>query len=166
MSTAPRYPSYPTPVVPASLAAPAAVESRHEAAWQRLQAGDLDGAAREFQRLLVGVPGFYPAAAGWGFAALAGRDYDQAGDLFERALAADDAYLPAWQGLATTRLEQGREADALRPLERIAALDPSRALELRSRIELLRFHQVQALIEASRRSREAGRLPEATEALE
>jgi len=167
VASTPRHPELPAaPIVPASLEAPADVRARHDAAWQRLQAGDLRGAAREFSQILQQAPGFYPAEAGWAFVDLAGRDYDSAVERFERALAADASYLPAWQGLASTELERGNEGEAILALERVVALDPRQEAGLRSRIELLRFREIQALMSASQRARDDRQMDAAVEALE
>jgi len=165
-ATAPRFPDFPKPVAPATLGAPAEVIERHDAAWQRLQAGDLGGARRDFGQVLNQAPDFYPAETGLGFVDVAAREYEAATRWFERALAADAFYLPAWRGLATAQLEQGLEVEAIGSLERVVALDPVREPELRGRIELLRLRQVQALLQAGRRAHEAGRLDEAIATLE
>jgi len=67
--TAPRYPSYPEPVVPAGLDASQQLRSRHTSAWQRLQAGEqreLGSERREHSeswfRCAAGAPGGRPAA--------------------------------------------------------------------------------------------------------
>lgn len=164
--TAPRYPSLPTPTVPDSLGASSELRERQDVAWRRLQAGDLRGAIRDFNQLLERAPAFYPATTGRGFARLASGDFDEARDDFASAVRENDAYLPAWQGLAEAQIEVGDEVEAIDSLDRIVALDPSQAERLRSRIELLRFRQVQALIEAGRRARAANRLDEARTSFE
>lgn len=164
--TTPRFPEFPKPAAPANLRVPASVLEWHEAAWQRLQAGDLGGARRDFGLALSRAPEFYPAEAGLGFVDVASREFAAAGRRFERAISADASYLPAWRGLATAQLEQGLEVEAIGSLERVVALDPAREPELRGRIELLRLRQVQALLQAGRRAHEAGRLDEAIATLE
>jgi tetratricopeptide (TPR) repeat protein len=161
---APRYPEYPVPAVPAGLA-PVDLVQRHELGWSRLQAGDLDGAEREFSEVLRRQPGFYPSQTGLGFVRLADRDADGAVERFEAATDAQDAYLPAWQGLAEARLAAGDEVGAADALERVVALDPT-LQTARSRLELLRFREVQSLIDAGRRARQEGRFAEARTALE
>jgi tetratricopeptide (TPR) repeat protein len=163
--TAPRYPSYPEPVVPAGLDASQQVRSRHTSAWQRLQAGDLRGARQGFGELLRQVPGFYPAEAGLGFADLASGDSDGAAARFTQVVTVDEAYLPAWQGLADANLERGDEVGAVIALERVVTLDPKQEAALRDRIELLRFRQVQVLLSSSQEARSAGRSDEAVESL-
>jgi tetratricopeptide (TPR) repeat protein len=164
--TAPRYPSYRIPAAPAALNASPQVLAQHEAAWQRFQAGDLRGAAREFGRILQQAPDFYPAETAWGFVDLAGREFESAANRFQRALSTDGTYLPAWQGLADAQLESGDEVAAITSLERVVALDPGQEAALRGRIELLRFRQVQALMSSSQEARSAGRLDEAVASLE
>lgn len=164
--TTPRFPQFPKPVAPATLRVPATVLEWHETAWQRLQAGDLGGAKKDFGQALSRAPEFYPAETGLGFVDVAAREYEAAGRWFEKAISADSSYLPAWQGLATVQLEQGLEVEAIGSLERVVALDPAREPELRGRIELLRLRQVQALLQSGRRAHEAGRLDEAIATLE
>jgi len=163
--TAPKYPSYPKPVVPAALRAPAELEARHDAAWQRLQAGDVRGAAQAFGEILRQSPGFYPSETALGFVDMADRDFESAVGRFTQTVSVDDSYLPAWQGLADAQLELGDEAGAVLSLERVVALDPAREAALRDRIELLRFRQVQALMSAGQEARSAGRPDDAVEAL-
>ncbi|MEZ5317004.1 MAG: tetratricopeptide repeat protein [Vicinamibacterales bacterium] len=163
--TAPRYPEFPAPVVPAELAVPPALRERHEAAWLRLQAGDLRTAAREFSEVLRAMPGFYPAQAGLGFVRLADRQFEEAATRFRAATTANDDYLPGWSGLAEAELGLGRDAEAIEALERVVELDPSRA-DAKSRLDLLEFRRLPALIEGARRAREAGRLDEARRQLD
>jgi Tfp pilus assembly protein PilF len=162
---APRFPSFPTPVVPAALGASAEIRSRMDAAWLRLQAGDTTGAARDFDRLLADRPDFYPAETARAFVDLAEREMDRAGRRFTRVVEREATYVPAWLGLADVYLEGGREAEAIAALERVVALDPSQEAT-RSRLDLLRFRRVQALLSDARRAREAGRLDAAAAALE
>jgi len=162
----PRYPSYPFPSVPDSLGAPQGVLEWHQAGWQRLQTGDLRGAASAFALILEQTPGFYPAQAGYGFVELARRQFDAAVRRFEHVVSVDGDYLPAWQGLADAQIEQGDEVSAIRSLERVVALDPAQEAGLRGRIELLRFRQVRALMAAGQEARRAGRFDEAVRALQ
>jgi tetratricopeptide (TPR) repeat protein len=156
----PRFPGYPEPVVPAALEASPDLRARHAAAWRRLQSGDVRGAARAFTDILRAQPAFYPAEAGLGFVRLADRDPDQAAVRFAAAAAKDDAYLPAWVGLADARIAAGRDADAIAALEKVIALDPT-ATEARARLDLLRFRQLPSLIEGGQRARRAGQAAEA-----
>jgi tetratricopeptide (TPR) repeat protein len=159
-ATAPRFPDYPMPDIPSTLRVPAAVADQHRAAWQWLQAGDLRRATREFTALLKQDPDFYPAHAGLGFALLADREYKAAAAQFTTAVRANERYLPAWSGLAEADLGLKDDAGARAAMERILALDPKQTA-VQSRLDLLRFRQVQTLIDSGRRARAAGRLPEA-----
>lgn len=158
--TSPRYPNYPEPTVPATVPSTPELVARHEAAWRRLQAGDLRAASREYTDILRSQPTFYPAQAGLGFVRLADRDFDQAATRFEEATARDETYLPAWVGLVEARLAAGREPAAIGALEHVVALDPG-AAEAKARLDLLRFRQLPALIEGGQRARRAGRVDEA-----
>lgn len=157
---APRFGSYPTPDIPAGLAVPDDLRGRHEAAWSRLQAGDLRAASREFSAALKQMPSLYPAEAGLGFVHLAGEDYDEAEPRFAAAVAANPQYLPAWVGRAEALVGLGRDEEAIAALQRVLALDPARE-GVQARLELLRFRTTQASLSAGQRAREAGRHDEA-----
>ncbi|HUL71458.1 MAG TPA: tetratricopeptide repeat protein [Vicinamibacterales bacterium] len=154
---APRYPDYPTPDVPATLRVTPEIRATQDRAWALLQGGDARGADAAFTALVKQAPAFYPAEAGLGFAQLALRQYKTAAAHFGAVLAKNDKYVPAWQGQADAQLAQGDEAGAIASLDRVLALDPKNDV-VRSRLDLLRFRQVQALIDAGRTAREAGRL--------
>ena len=164
-NTAPRFPAFEAPDVPASLRVTPAIRDQHELAWRRLQAGDLRGAEREFAAVLKRTPGFYPAEAGLGYAHLADEEFKQAVTRFSAALAVNDGYLPALSGLATAHLELGNDLEAIGAMDRVIAIDPSRE-SVRTRLELLRFRQVQSLIEEGRRARQSNRLDEGQALLE
>jgi tetratricopeptide (TPR) repeat protein len=161
----PKYPDYPAPVVPADLTAAAEIVTRHQRAWSRLQAGDLRGASREFTDILRKAPEFYPAETGLGFAALADREYASAAKHFAAASERDARYLPAWIGRAEAELALGDDASTIVALERVVVLDPNRD-DVKSRLELLRFRELQSLIETGQRARQAGRYPEAVAAFQ
>ncbi len=162
---APKYPAYPFPDVPAGLAVTPALRDQQDIAWRRLQSGDLRGANRDFNAILKTQPAFYPAEAGLGFAALADKQLRQADARFAAALAKNDRYLPAWTGQMETALAGGNDAAAMTAMERILTLDPKREA-VRSRLDILKFRQIQSLIEAGRRARVAGRLDDAQSSLE
>ena len=165
VAAAPKYPDYPTPVVPGDLTPPPEVLSRHQHAWSRLQSGDLRGATREFNDIIKKTPAFYPAETGLGFALLADREYAEAAKHFAAATGRDERYLPAWVGRAEAELALGNDAATIIALERVVALDPRRE-DVKSRLELLQFRELQALIEAGQRARQAGRYPEALAAFQ
>ncbi len=162
---APRYPEYPAPDVPAGVVVTPALRSRHDAAWLRLQAGDARAATREFQAILKEAPAFYPAEAGLGFALLASRDARDAEARFAAALTRNARYLPALTGQAEAALAQNNLALAVSAMERVLAIAPTREA-VRSRLELVKFRQLQALIESGRKARQARRYDEAQDVLE
>jgi tetratricopeptide (TPR) repeat protein len=165
VSAPPRYPDFPAPEIPATVQVPDSVREAHALAWRRLQAGDLRGASRGFSDILKRAPAFYPAEVGQGFVELAQEQFKQAAARFRAALARDDGYLPAWRGDVEAEVALGDDAAALAALDRVLVLDPTLD-EARSRRDLLRFRQVQSLIETSRKARAAGRLDEAKRSLE
>lgn len=157
---APRFAAYPTPVIPATLTVADTVRLRHEAAWNRLQAGDLRAASREFSAILKELPAFYPSEAGLGFVHLAGEDYEDAEPRFAVAVSANAQYLPAWVGRAEALVGLGRDDEAIAALQRVLSLDPSRE-GVQARLELLRFRTVQSSLSSGQRARGAGRYDEA-----
>jgi tetratricopeptide (TPR) repeat protein len=162
---APSVSAFPTPVVPASLRVSADIRARHDAAWRKLQAGDARGAGRDFSSIVRRNPGFYPSVTGLGFIDLSSRAFKNAVARFETATRLDDAYLPAWLGLAEAALGANDDATAVAAMERALVLDP-RQPALRSRLELVRFRQIQTLIAEGRAERTAGKLTESKATLE
>jgi tetratricopeptide (TPR) repeat protein len=162
---APHVADYPTLEIPANLSVAQDVRDRHDLAWQQLQAGDLRNANRTFSDALRRSSTFYPAETGLGFVALAGKDFKQAVSRFTSALSKNDRYLPAWLGQVDAQLGLGHDTEAIAAIERVLELDPKRDA-IRSRLELLRFKEVQTLISSGRRARQAGRLDEAEGVLE
>ena len=160
--TGPAYPDLPSPSVPATLAATPELRERQAEGWRRLQAGDLRGATRQFTDVLRTSATFYPAETGLGLVALASRQFRPAAARFRAALAYDGRYVPAWQGLVSAELGQNNLDEAAAALERLLALQPSP--ENRTRLDLLHVRQVQALAEAGKRARDAGRLADAKDA--
>ena len=153
-----RHPEFPAAEVPAALKVPQEMRDRQAAGWQRLQAGDTRGATREFNELLKRSPEFYPAETGLGFVALAERQYRQAVTRFAAAAARDARYGPALSGLVQANVALENYDEAVAAMEKLTALDPKRD---RTQLEMLRFRQVQELIENGRRARQTKRLEEA-----
>src|ERR1051326_3159659 len=83
--TAPKFPDFMPPVIPASLAANPAVINQ-DRGWRFLQAGDMKIAERHVDTALKVAPTFYPADAGLGYVEMARKDYKAAVPHFDRAL--------------------------------------------------------------------------------
>lgn len=159
---APRYPDFLFPTPPQGLADPTIIV-RHEQAWNLLQAGDLRRSEHEFSAVLKRAPAFYPAEAGLGYVELARRDQREAVERFDRALQGSDLYLPALIGRGQALLALRREGEALRSFEAALTIDPSLS-EVRARVEVLKFREVQEGLAAARRASDAGRFDEAKQA--
>lgn len=162
---APKYPAYVKPPVPGGLPVAPAVLQRYDQAWQRLQAGDVKGAGRDYTEILRLAPDFYPADTALGDVALIERDAREALARFTAASTKNDRYLPALEGRAQAALAVGDDVTTAGALEQLLAADPSRD-EARSRLELIRFRLVQSQLTAARGARTAGRLDEAQATLE
>ncbi len=148
------YPAVPQPL----LASP--VAAAMDRGWRFLQNDDLGNAQKEFDRALKQSGTFYPARAGEGYVWLARRDYDKALGAFDATLAADRSYVPAVVGRGQALLGLKRDVDALAAFERALTLDASLA-DVRRRVDVLRFRNVQDLIERARSAAAAGRLDDA-----
>jgi tetratricopeptide (TPR) repeat protein len=159
----PKYPDFVQPVVPPALANLPAAAAGQDRGWRFLQAGDLRNAEREFQTALKSTPEFYPADASLGYLELARRDAAAALPHFDRAIMASGRYVPALVGRGQALLALNRETDALFAFESAAAVDPS-LLDVRRRVEVLRFRGIGQDLSAARQAAAAGKLDEAARA--
>ena len=153
------HPEFMYPVVPAGTGSPeqsAAVDR----GWRFLQNNDLGNAQREFAALSGKGAVLVPAGTGSAYVALAGDDYGQALKTFDAALAASPKYVPALVGRGQTLLELKRDDDALTSFEAALAFDAS-LVDLRQRVDVLRFRALQGLIASGRTAAAAGRLDDA-----
>jgi tetratricopeptide (TPR) repeat protein len=154
----PKYPDFIYPAVPHG-------SERSQGArwvdigWRFLQNDDLRNADREFGAALKNTPGLYPAWTGAGYVALARRDYKEAIAEFDVALHQAPTYVPALVGRGQALLELKREAEALAAFEAALAADASLS-DVRRRVDVLRFRNVQEVVEQARASAAAGRLDE------
>ena len=166
------------PALPATLAHPeflfpaipdaqrATQEGLHvDQGWRYLQNDDLRGADREFGAALKRRPAFHPARTGEGYVALARRDHERALASFDAALGTSTGYVPALVGRGLALLGAKRDAEALTALEAAVAADPS-LVDVRRRVDVLRFRGVEETIDAARRAAAAGQLAEARAAYE
>jgi tetratricopeptide (TPR) repeat protein len=159
VNTAPRFGDFIYPAGPPSLAQPAVWET-HRTAWATLQSGDARAAERGFTAVLKESPKFYPAAAGLGYAALARKDTQTALAQFEKALEANPTYAPALAGRGEALLVSGRAEAALDAFQAALSADPT-LTSLRSRVDVLKFRNVQQHIESARKSADANRTEDA-----
>jgi tetratricopeptide (TPR) repeat protein len=156
------YPEFMYPGLPSTYANVEAAAGI-DRGWRYLQNNDFGNAEREFAAAAARTPGLYPAQAGSGYVALARKDHDRALSEFDAALRAAPAYVPALVGRGQTLLALERDADALAAFEAALAADAS-LVDVRRRVDVLRFRGLQAVIEAARSAATAGRLAEASEA--
>lgn len=154
-----KYPEFISPVVPPSLQRTAGAD-RVARGWRFLQNDDLRNADREFTSALKRTPALYPAQAGIAYVALARRDFERALPGFDAALRAAPMYVPALVGRGQSLLALGRDDAALAAFEAAVAADGSLS-DLRVRIDVLRFRNLQDIIEGARAAAAAGRLDEA-----
>jgi len=159
-AAAPRFPDFLAPVIPTPFAGTAA-EAGQERGWQLLQAGDLNGAVREFDAALKTNAAFYPAEAGLGYVELARDDAKAALPHFDRALEAEKRDVSSLVGRGRSLLSLNRESEALVALEAALAIDPSMS-DLARRVEVLRFRGQQDDLKRARAAATAGRLDEAS----
>lgn len=155
-----RYPEYPKPGLTADLAGQDQVARQHERAWLQLQAGDPKGAERTLRDLLKKAPRAYPSQASLGFARLAQDQPADALQWFDRALAADKAFVPALVGRGEALVVLGREGEAFEAYQAVIEQAPDQPVALR-RIEVLRFRAVQSDVAAAQGALAGERLDEA-----
>jgi tetratricopeptide (TPR) repeat protein len=164
LPTATKHPEFMFPAVPPALQRAPGVQ-HIEPGWRYLQNDDFREASREFAAALKQNPGLYPAQAGEAYVALARRDHDRAVAAFDAALAAAPGYVPALVGKGQTLLAVKRDSDALAAFEAALKVDPSLA-DVQRRVEVLRFRNVQQVMESARAAASAGRLDDARVAYE
>ena len=162
--TAPAYPDYPVPVVPAALEGTRAA-SEHRDAWTFLQAGQLEAAGQRFAAIVRDMPSFHPSATGLGFVELARGDTAGAIARFDGALATDSDYVPARLGRAEAFLLEDRLAEAIDDFDAALAADPG-LTGLRERIAGLEATALTRQVAAARDAAAAGRDAEAKAAYE
>lgn len=153
------YPEFVYPALPSALQT-ADLSGFVDRGWRYLQSGDLANAAREFADGAQRSPGLYPAGTGGAYVALAQHDYDRALGDFDAVLVVAPAYAPALVGRGQTLLALDRSAAALEALEAALAADAS-LVDVRSRVEVLRFRHLQEIIEGARAAAAAGQTEEA-----
>ena len=156
------YPEFMYPTLPAAYSN-AAAAAQIDRGWRYLQNNDPGNAEREFAAALKQTPGMYPAQVGSAYVALARGDQNRALAGFDAALGAAPAYVPALVGRGQTLLALKRDTDALAAFEAALAADAS-LVDVRRRVDVLRFRGLQEVIESARAATAAGRLPEAREA--
>ena len=156
------HPEFLYPQIPPALAtAPGA--SRVDVGWRYLQVDDLKNADLEFGVALKLGPRLYPARTGQGYVAMAMRDYTRALTAFDAALEVEAKYVPALVGRGQALLAANRTDSALEAFEKALALDPS-LTDLSRRVEVLRFRNVQDVIDAAQTAAKDGRVDDARRA--
>ena len=153
------YPEFVYPALPSALYT-ADLAGYVDRGWRYLQNGDLRNAARDFADAARRQPGLYPAGTGGAYVALAQREYDRALGGFDAVLVAAPMYAPALVGRGQTLLALDRTAEALEALEAALAADSS-LVNVRSRVDVLRFRNLQEIIEEARAAATAGQMAEA-----
>ncbi len=152
--SAPLFPEFVQPTVPATLAG-SAIAARGLRAWQLLQAGDLRAAEGEAAAVLAAQPGFYPAETTAAYVALARRDARTALTQFTRIADAHAEYAPALAGKGFALDAAGRGAEAVVAFRAAVAADPS-LVDLARRVEVLMLRGLQDELADARRAAQAG----------
>lgn len=160
--TAPKFPEFIRPEVPAALAGSDAA-FMHDRAWRFLQAGDFRSAERDLAVALRATPAFYPAETAAGYVAFAQADTNAALAHFDRALARQPDYTSALVGRGQALLALDRESEAIAAFEAALAVNPS-LVDLRRRVEVLRFRNAERGLAAARQAARDGHPDEAIRA--
>jgi tetratricopeptide (TPR) repeat protein len=162
--SAPRFPDFAAPTIPPAYANSAAAAGE-DRGWRFLQAGDLKSAERELTAALRMTPAFYPAETGLGYVELARTDAKAALEHFDRAVEQQPSYAPALVGRGQALLALNRDADAAAAFEAATVADPS-LIDLRRRVEVLKFRSLEQRIGAAREAARTGKADEAIRAYE
>ena len=157
--TAPKYPDFIQPAIPATFSG-SPVATSQSRGWTFLQAGDLKSAEREFTIALKAIPAFYPADDGLGYVALANKDAKAALAHFEHTLEQQTADVSAMVGRGQALLALNRTADALAAFRAALEVEPSLA-DVRQRVEVLSFRNVEQSVADARQAARAGKTDEA-----
>lgn len=157
--TAPRFPDFVRPPVPAAFAETRAALGL-ERGWRFLQSGDLETAEREFADALKAAPIFYPADISLGYVALARKDGKAALPHFDRALERHQTDAAALVGKGQALLALSRETEALAAFEAAVTADPS-LVDVKRRVDVLKFQVLEQGLARARAASGAGRLDEA-----
>jgi tetratricopeptide (TPR) repeat protein len=157
---APHFPDFIVPTLSPPDPRLAPLQAAHDAAWQFLQAGDLNQAERNFQAVLKRSPSFYPSEAALGYVGLARKDYSAALDHFDVVLKDRADYVSALVGRGEALLAQSKEPEAVAAFEAALRSDPT-LIEIGRRVEVLKARAAEENVSAARRAAQAGRLDEA-----
>ena len=158
--TTPRYPDYIFPGLSQPDPKQADLLRDHDAAWRWFQTGDFARAESGFAAVLKRSPQFYPSDTAMGYLDLARKDYEAAGQRFDRVLQSNVGYVPALVGRGEALLALSREAEALASFESAVKLDPQLQAIAR-RVEVLRARAQQENVANARKAAQANRLDEA-----
>jgi tetratricopeptide (TPR) repeat protein len=151
---APKHPDFMFPAAPEGT--PAALAEGLSRGWQYLQFDDFRNAEREFSEAVKRQPAFYPGETALAYVALARGNEKDAATRFDKALEADAAYVPALVGRGYALLELERDGEALASFEAALAKDPS-LVDLRNRVEVLRFRATQNMLARAKSAADAQR---------
>ena len=160
----PHYPDFVFPEIPSDLGDPA-LARQQDAGWRSLQSGDLRQAEREFSAALKRSATFYPADAAMAYVELAREEFGSAVARFDHVLQQRATYTPALVGRGEALLALKREPEALASFEAALRADGT-LVDVRRRVEVLRFHGAQENVAEARRAADAGRNDEAAQAYE
>lgn len=160
--TAPAYPDFLRPAIPAALTTDPAAPG-FDRAWRFLQANDLKNADREIVAALHLSPGFYPAETAAGYLDLARKDPKSALEHFDRALAAARNSASALVGRGDALVALNRTPEAVTAFDSAVAADPS-LNDVRRRAEVLRFRSAEQGVAGARDLARSGKYDEAERA--
>jgi tetratricopeptide (TPR) repeat protein len=169
--SAPKYPDFVQPLVPAQyVGTPAGLAEMR--GWIFLQAGDVRSAELEFADAVKAIPA-YPIETSLGYVAIAKKDASGALADFDRSLARDPNDVSALVGRGQVLLLMNREAEALATFESAMSatspLPPNATTEdIKRHVAVLngvmKFRAVTQDISGAREAARAGRLDQAVAA--
>jgi Flp pilus assembly protein TadD len=151
---------YPTPTVETGVSA--RERSALEKAWRKVLAGDVEGAVRDYRKILSRRPGLASAETGLAYAHLRGGHAEAAAAQFVTALEHAPDYVPALVGAGSTAFSRGDVDAALALYQRAHERAPDDAL-VRKRAAGLKLQVTERHMAAAREAVGAGDDETATE---
>jgi tetratricopeptide (TPR) repeat protein len=144
---------YPTPTVETGVSAKE--RNALEKAWRKVLAGDVEGAVRDYRKILGRRPGLVSAETGLAYAHLRGGQAEAAAAQFVTALEHSPDYVPALVGAGSTAFRRGDVDAALALYQRAHEVAPDDA-RVRQRAASLKLQVTERHMAAAREAVGAG----------
>ncbi len=145
--------AYPTPLAETGLSVKE--KAALDKAWRKVLAGDVEGALRDYRKILGRTPGLASAETGLAYAHLRGGQAQAAAAQFVAALEHEPDYVPALVGAGSTAFRRGDVDAALALYRRALEVAPDDPL-VRKRAAGLKLQVTERHLAAAREAAGAG----------